>query len=916
MGILDNLWRSSVEVLKDSAVNVGVNTVRRQVDAARQALREGHVEKALDLASTVITVGNAIAPRSRLEPLIGAAHGVVSRAKRASDDPDGARASAEQAARTMQAADGHQKLDGAELSEWGLALVLLGDPGAHSLLRRAVDSGGAIHEAYVQLAIEERRVGNVLDAEGYLRDALALFPEGPEANGELGDIMQASDRPDEAAFFLGAAGFEYGRRGDLDAALPLLERARDLAPGDPAPLIGIAEVHRVQGDLESALEIAEESRRLGPGTSATHFVAGWILLDLGDPAAAKVAFDEGLALAPDDSSGLAGAARALAAMDRVDDAGSVARRAVDAGTDDGVTTALAAMAFEEGDDEDEAIRLYEAALEIDPEVGFARERLVGLLVSRADDLLDRGSEQEATDLVRRALDADPRAATAHAEQARIFAQAGRWPDSLAAADRAVDCDPDLAWGHLQRADALRGLGRVAKAVDAAVRATEAAPNNADVWTLLGDLHLEQNDARAAADAYRTALDRDPEHRAAVIRLSEALDRLDLDHEAVPFLTDFVDRHPDDAEVLRHLGMRLYWSNRDAESLDVLLRALKLDPAQHDARRHVGLVYVALDQWSDAVAWLGPLIDEEGQEADGYARASLAFALMALERHSEAAPLTRSVIDAEPQFAFGWQIRAQLLSESGWYRNAIEAAREAIRWEPQTSWPYQTLAWAIERAGEPREAIDAWHAAEEKSDGDLWATKGRANALAKSGEHELANDLYHVVLDALDAKTRGGSESSAATSLNSDDLALAGWCRLCLGEYADAVKLLISSVVVRADPVVQFDMALAMLCAGQTKQAAREYERGVEWLDGIDPLHRRGVLTVGIGDIDRFRTRLDGKAVDVAGSCRARLAAEFNVYEHLHPDNLPAVDHTTAALDDISATETTSSAPLSTPEGTG
>ncbi len=887
MGTLDNIWRSSVGILKASASNLGVSAVRLQVDAARQALREGDAVKSLDLASTIVTIGEAVPAGSRLEPLIGAAHGVAARAMRASGDLDGARASAERAAQTMRAAEEHQKLDGPELSEWGLALVQLADPGVHALLRRAVDSGGAIHEAYVELAIQERAAGRVLDAEKYLKVALALAPDDPAANGELGDILEQSGRLDDAAFHLGTAGFEYGRRDDLDAATSYLERSRQLAPDDPVPLVGLAEIHRMRGDLAAALDLAQESRRLGPTAPTPHFVAGWIMLDLDDPEAAQEAFEEGLALAPEDGFGLAGSARALAAMERVAEAAAVARRALEVGTDDGFTTALGAMAYQDGEDEDEAIRLYETALELDPGLDFARERLVGLLVQEADDRLARDLAQEATDLVRRALAADPNAAAAHAEQARIHAHAGQWVDALAAADRAVEHDPDLAWGHLERAEALRGLERGPEALEALDSATGAEPDNPAVWTFLGDLHFQQEEYSAAADAYRTALRLDDEDRDALIRLSQALDALDLDNEAVPYLSAYLDRHPDDAEVLRHLGIRLYWANRDEESLEVLLRALKLDPGQHDARRHIGLVYVALDRWSDAVAWLRPLIEDEVDEPDGYARASLAFALMALERHSQAAPLTRSVIEAAPQFAFGWQIRARLLNESGWYEEAILAAREAITWDAQPAWPYQSLAWATERSGALQDAIDAWRDAEERSADDPWAIKGRANALAQTGREEEAAGLYRQVLDVLDAKAGSDAEPRDEASLDSDDLALAGWCRLCLGEHADAVKLLISSVVVRADPSVQYDLALAMACAGQTRQAKREYQRGLDALHDVDELRRRGLLLVAIGDIDRFGAHLDSSAAKAVAACRGMLAAELEVYQHVHPDNVRA-----------------------------
>ena len=62
----------------------------------------------------------------------------------------------------------------------------------------------------------------------------------------------------------------------------------------------------------------------------------------------------------------------------------------------------------------------------------------------------------------------------------------------------------------------------------------------------------------------------------------------------------------------------------------------------------------------------------------------------------------------------------------------------------------------------------------------------------------------------------------------------------------------------------------------------EYQRGIEWLARADPLRRRGLLSVAIGDIDRFSPVLHGRAVDIEKDM-AELAVESAKYEHLHPD---------------------------------
>jgi tetratricopeptide (TPR) repeat protein len=599
-----------------------------------------------------------------------------------------------------------------------------------------------------------------------------------------------------------------------------------------------------------ALEAAEQALDLAPEYATAHFLRGWILLDADEPALAAVAFEEGCRLAPHDVYGLTGATRALQLLGRGGEAAATARRAVAAETDDGYVMAIAAAAYEEDQPR-------------------ARERLVALLLREAQTCLAAGRSAEARAFAERALHTAPESADAHAMIARVHSDAGNWNQALAAADEAMRRDPRSFAGQLERAIALDWLDQRQAAIDALRGAATIEPENAAIWKLLGDLCYDDRQFAAAAEAYGRVVDLDSDHRDALLGLSRSLDNLNRDS---------------DADVLAERGIRLYWANRDEESLDVLRRAIKLDPSLGEARRHLGLAHVALDQWSEAVAMLGPLVEKEPYRSDAYAGGSLAFALMALDQHSRAAELSRRAITSAPDVAFGWQIRARLLNESGWYVDAMEAARQAIRLEPDTGWPYQSLAWAIERAGEHALAIEAWSDAERMNPGDLWATKGRANALAQVGSTEEAAVVYRQVLMSVDLKARAGSESAAETPLDSDDLALRGWCRLCLGDYADAVKLMISALVVRADRSVQFDLALAMLCAGQTNQAVVEYERGVKWLEGADQLRRRGALAVAIADIDRFGASLSGSGADVAIMCRGLLAGEFDRYVDLHPDH--------------------------------
>ena len=79
MGLLDSVWRSTLDIVKDSAARVGVHALRLQLDTARRALREGDAEQALELTDFVIGVGEAMPNAESVRPFVGAAYGVAAR---------------------------------------------------------------------------------------------------------------------------------------------------------------------------------------------------------------------------------------------------------------------------------------------------------------------------------------------------------------------------------------------------------------------------------------------------------------------------------------------------------------------------------------------------------------------------------------------------------------------------------------------------------------------------------------------------------------------------------------------------------------------------------------------------------------------------------------------------------------------
>jgi tetratricopeptide (TPR) repeat protein len=123
---------------------------------------------------------------------------------------------------------------------------------------------------------------------------------------------------------------------------------------------------------------------------------------------------------------------------------------------------------------------------------------------------------------------------------------------------------------------------------------------------------------------------------------------------------------------------------------------------------------------------------------------------------------------------------------------------------------------------------------------MWAKEGLSNVLRRMGDEREADRLCEEVV-------REGRQRYEAEE---DLWELVGWCELRLGRYQDAVATLREAL--RRDGrwiAVRFDLALALLCAGERSRAFLEYSRGVHQAvnGGVERL--RGCLRVALDDLE-------------------------------------------------------------------
>jgi tetratricopeptide (TPR) repeat protein len=438
----------------------------------------------------------------------------------------------------------------------------------------------------------------------------------------------APDKPTRMARLLEAANLLAERCGTPELAVPLLEQAADLAPGDPSVRLRLADslAHaRRFDDARAILQTMIEAfgGRRPKERAPVHYQIARLELAMGNRARALVELDTATRVDPQNPETLrtlAELARDDGQLDRAEKSYRallvVLRRREEAGESHSIARSevlleLSAIAQRQGQAE-RAGEILESALEAASRGEFEQERLEAALRTRGDyetlvrvleGKLARGGES-------------PGMARALAELAEVLAERlGRPNEALPVRLRAVALDPRAPATH----DAALGLARAIGAVDRYVDST----------TALVDRAIDGGDVPLAC--------------ALLLRLGRVAEQdMHDDVRSAALLERAVDlglRSPDVLRALDHVYERLGDSTRQARvlSLRVEVEALEGGPrAASDAIYRLAALRLASRATIDeGVEMLQTALDLDPQ---------LERAEEALRRAAELDPQHRRLVD--------------------------------------------------------------------------------------------------------------------------------------------------------------------------------------------------------------------------------------------------------------------------------
>ncbi len=324
------------------------------------------------------------------------------------------------------------------------------------------------------------------------------------------------------------------------------------------------------------------------------------------------------------------------------------------------------------------------------------------------------------------LAADPQCAAALFRVGLLELRAGHAGAALAYITRASAAAPGEATFELYRGHTLQALERWNEAADAYRRALDLEPNFADAQMALGIVSQRSGQLAAAAAAYRRALTLRPEDSRVWGNLGTVLRELGDIDESIRSLKSAVALDPGIVSYAVNLGVSLC-RKRDFCAAETLLRdALRREPNRADAALNLGSALQGQGLPQDALEYFRRAVALRPNYAEAWN--VLADAYKALGDFSSAIAACESAIGARPDFVPAFGNLGALLCLLRQHDKAEEVLRRGLGIDPRNSALHTNLGTVLKDMGRLDEAIECYRKALETDPSNSTAHSNLAYSL--------------------------------------------------------------------------------------------------------------------------------------------------------------------------------------------
>ena len=665
--------------------------------------------------------------------------------------------------------------------------------------------------------------------------------------------MIAADPKRPAGYVLRGQVLELRKKPE--DAREAYQKAVEVAPDDPGPLVLFADFLVRQGDNAAAEPLFRKFVALKPGFASSAALASFLARDRSRDAETEAVYKEALGHAKPEELSLATRSYAgfLYSRERYAEAEKLLKDAsVKDPSDLQLIYTLARFYMARGDtaqadammeqsakarpnevepflvlsayrsrkgDVAGALEAAESALKVDPESQPARLRKAELLLDLGMRKDDKVQVAEARSIVDAVLAKDPSSTDGLFVKAKLDMAEDRLDDAVKGLRRALELRADWPQAQYLLASALLLQNDRNGAKAAVTRALELDPTLLDARRLLLRIDSLLGDNDLAVEEGRRILKADPADVGTRVLLAQSQVRLGKSDDALATLNEIPEKDRT-GEVYYAIGRVHLLKNQPDKAREALEKADAATPNQPDILQSL----LELDRAENRLADSSKRIEKALAAAPSDPRiAQLNGIRLAFLGQSEAAEKElRRAIELAPNDLGLYGTLAQLLGASGRVQEVVQTYEEASKANPKNGALQLLLGTLYEQQGRADLALERYQQALTLDPGLAVAKNNLAYLLAEQGKD-------------LDKALDLAQEAKAALPDNANTADTLGWVLYKKGVPSAAVGYLkeAEGLMQPRDPglgVVRRHLALAEEGSGQPDKARATLERALSTLD--------------------------------------------------------------------------------------
>jgi protein O-mannosyl-transferase len=386
---------------------------------------------------------------------------------------------------------------------------------------------GRIYESYYTLWkdtlaknptawIAHNNLGTILEAQGKLDEAAQHYaaafqfcPSSFEVQNNLGSILTKAGKYDEAMTHLRQAvrikpdhaeayynmGVVLAAQGKPDEAIDLYNEALRLRPTFVDALFNLGEVLRSLGKHGAAMERYRQTLQIYPNHAPAYCSLGILEAELGNVQEAIQHLSEAVRIAPSYADAHYNLALVLAGQGKLEGAAEYYREALRLKPDNATGHNNLGNILSKLGKLDEAVEHFREAVRLNPEFAEAHYNLAIVLTNQ--DKLDEAARE-----YREALRINPGNTAAHNNLANILAKQKKFDEAIYHLSEALRIQPEDAMVHNNVANLLIQQGKIEEGIGHLKQSIRIKPDYVAAHSTLGDVYEKQGRIRQAVDQYR------------------------------------------------------------------------------------------------------------------------------------------------------------------------------------------------------------------------------------------------------------------------------------------------------------------------------------------------------------------------------------------------------------------------------